>query len=90
MPTIRFPTDGPQYLTLRARGRLDNVFFWVVEPSGALREPIGLATLEDLDRWMAEHGYTISNQRPDYRGRRGRWHHLLADLTPACTRRTEP
>jgi hypothetical protein len=82
MPTIRYPTDGPQYLTLRARGWLGEICFQVVEPTGALREPVGLRTLEDLDRWMLEHGYTIASQRPDYRGRRGRQHYVIADVIP--------
>jgi hypothetical protein len=82
MPTIRYPTDGPQYLTLRARGWLGEICFQVVEPTGALREPVGLRTLEDLDRWMLEHGYTIASQRPDYRGRRGRLHHVIAEVIP--------
>lgn len=81
MPTIRFPTDGPQYLTLRHRGQLDAVPFEVFDANGQTRPPLGeLRTLEDLDRWMLEHGYRLVNQRPDYRGRRGRLHHVIADV----------
>lgn len=80
MPTIRFPTDGPQYLTLRQRGALDNTPFEVVDSNGGIRQPRGMKTLEDLDNWMSLNGYTIANQRPDYRGRRGRIHHVIADI----------
>lgn len=87
MPTIRFPTDGPQYATLRHRGLLDETYFFVVEPTGAIREPRGMATLEDLDHWMIDNGYEIANQRPDYRGRRGHHIHILADVVPAAPSR---
>lgn len=82
MITIRYPSDGPQWHTLRRRGLLDETYFFVVEPTGAIREPRGMATLEDLDRWMIDNGYEIANQRPDYRGRRGNLHHIIADVVP--------